>query len=976
MEQSIINSSVTIDVEKQVITAYLLFIDNPALKLSPNKAIAFKTYYQQLRKLDNNPSDKADIIALEAKLQQLGFVDYVHNLSEETQLSLQNNVIQNFIPWRAVRKVTSLSTPCRVVFDASLPTPSGYSLNDILAKGSNNLNKLQEVLIRWSIHKIGIHTDIRKMYNTIQLNQKHWCYQRYIWQNELDSSKIPKEKIIKTLIYGIRSSGNQAEHGLREIANMFKEEHPEVHRIVHKDIHLMDEISLNISELNFAKRCRGKKPRAALNVIPDKLTRRQCVAKVAEIYDLTGKIAPLVASMKLDLQDLCRRQLAWDDILPDELHQTWLTHFKTMNEIGNLRYKRAIVPEDAVNMDIETLDFGDASQSLSKNMIADLGTRRGVTIEMVNQSSTWVNGFDWMHLPSAQFPTQSVDELKFTEQQLTEMEKEKSIQVYHSSPSEISKSLLHEMKKRYEYSEYLLDPMKHSFAIVIRIIAYVIRFSKILVNRIRGRREIIHLTAIITPDEVSAAENYYFKKGSKEVIHFLPKTKYDKISSEKNGILLYTERILPSNEVSVVGKFTEVMKDLSQSTFCVPILERFSPIAYSISLDVHWNHVTVKHSGIETTHRYVLKKVHVIEGRMLMKHIRNNCDRCRYLAKRTVEMAMGPVSPFNLTIAPAFYCTQLDISGPYQSFSPHHKRTTVKIWLIVFCCCATSAVKIKVMDDYTTTSFVEAFTRFSNDHGYPKRLLCDEGSQLVKGCKEMHFDYLDIRSRLMKTTSVEFDVCPVQGHNMHGKFERKTREVNSSIKKNLQHHRLSLLQWETLVSSIGNQINNLPLAVGDVSGDFECLDLITPNRLLLGRNNERCPDGLIFCDHPTKILTENEKVFNFWLEVWLLVHVPKLMKQSEWFDSDSINVGDVILFTKQESSLSNRYTYGIVKELEYGEDKLPRKAKIMYRNGNESVKRETYRSVRKLVVIHPVDECDFMTELGMMAKVIDFNSSK
>eukprot|EP00794_Sanderia_malayensis_P016360 gene16360-biopygen12053 len=601
----------------------------------------------------------------------------------------------------------------------------------------------------------------------------------------------------------------------------------------------------------------------------------------------------------------------------------------------------------------------------SKNMIADLGTRRGVTIEMVNQSSTWVNGFDWMHLPSAQFPTQSVDELKFTEQQLTEVEKEKSIQIYHSSTSEISKSLLDEMKKRYEYSEYLLDPMKHSFAIFTRIMAYVIRFSKILVNRIRGRGKIIHLTAILTPDEVSAAENYYFKKGSKEVIHFLPKTKYDKISSEKNGILLYTGRILPSNEVSVVGKFTEVMKDLSQSTFCVPILEKFSPIAYSISLDVHWNHVTVKHSGIETTHRYVLKKVHVIEGRMLMKHIRNNCDRCRYLAKRTVEMAMGPVSPLNLTMAPAFYCTQLDILEPYQSFSPHHKRTTVKIWLIVFCCCATSAVKIKVMDDYTTTSFVEAFTRFSNDHGYPKRLLCDEGSQLVKGCKEMHFDYLDIKSRLMKTTCVEFDVCPVQGHNMHGKVERKIREVNSSIKKNIQHHRLLLLQWETLVSSIGNQINNVPLAVGDVSGDFECLDLITPNRLLLCRNNERCPDDLIFCDHPTKILKENEKVFNSWFEVWLLVHVPKLMKQSKWFDSDSINVGDVILFTKQESLLSNRYTYGIVKELEYGEDKLPHKAKIMYRNENESVKRETYRSVRKLVVIHPVDECDFMTELEM-----------
>ena len=35
-----------------------------------------------------------------------------------------------------------------------------------------------------------------------------------------------------------------------------------------------------------------------------------------------------------------------------------------MKEIGNIRFKRAIDPQDAVSMDIETIDFGDASQSL------------------------------------------------------------------------------------------------------------------------------------------------------------------------------------------------------------------------------------------------------------------------------------------------------------------------------------------------------------------------------------------------------------------------------------------------------------------------------------------------------------------------------------------------------------------------------------------------------------------------------------
>ena len=49
------------------------------------------------------------------------------------------------------------------------------------------------------------------MYNTVQLRQEDWCLHCYIWQRDLDKSKIPEEKIIKALIYDVKSSGNQAE---------------------------------------------------------------------------------------------------------------------------------------------------------------------------------------------------------------------------------------------------------------------------------------------------------------------------------------------------------------------------------------------------------------------------------------------------------------------------------------------------------------------------------------------------------------------------------------------------------------------------------------------------------------------------------------------------------------------------------------------------------------------------------------------
>ena len=84
---------------------------------------------------------------------------------------------------------------------------------------------------------------------------------------------------------------------------------------------------------------------------------------------------------------------------------------------------------------------------------------------------------------------------------------------------------------------------------------------------------------------------------------------------------------------------------------------------------------------------------------------------------------MGPASVYKLKIAPAFYITQVDLTGPFKAYSKHNKRTTLKIWLVVFCCATTTTINIKVMEDYSTTAFIQAFTRFSCEVGYPQKAL-------------------------------------------------------------------------------------------------------------------------------------------------------------------------------------------------------------------------------------------------------------
>ena len=168
---------------------------------------------------------------------------------------------------------------------------------------------------------------------------------------------------------------------------------------------------------------------------------------------------------------------------------------------------------------------------------------------------------------------------------------------------------------------------------------------------------------IIPEDQINKARIYFFRKATAEVKHFLNVSQYKDLSIEKDGLLLYTGRILPTDNITIVGNVTRVMKDLTATSFCVPVVDRYSPVAISICNDIHWNHDSAQHTGPDTVWRYVLQNIFIVEGRPLVEKIGRLCERCRYLNKKLLAVAMGAVSGHNLVIAPAFYVTQVDLAG-------------------------------------------------------------------------------------------------------------------------------------------------------------------------------------------------------------------------------------------------------------------------------------------------------------------------
>ena len=85
---------------------------------------------------------------------------------------------------------------------------------------------------------------------------------------------------------------------------------------------------------------------------------------MTEIFDLTGKIAPISTAMMMDLHTLVKRNLSWNDAILDDLRSVWVLPFEMMQEIGNLRFQRTVVPEDAMNLDTNTMDAAGASNKI------------------------------------------------------------------------------------------------------------------------------------------------------------------------------------------------------------------------------------------------------------------------------------------------------------------------------------------------------------------------------------------------------------------------------------------------------------------------------------------------------------------------------------------------------------------------------------------------------------------------------------
>lgn len=477
---------------------------------------------------------------------------------------------------------------------------------------------------------------------------------------------------------------------------------------------------------------------------------------------------------------------------------------------------------------------------------------------------------------------------------------------------------------------------------------------------------------------INMALLYYYRKATEEVKHFCKKEKLMKISVEQEGVLLSKGRLLDEMNFKNTGELSNLTLGSLGVKTRLPLIERFSPLAYSIAEHIHWN--IAKHRGVETCTRMSGENVSILQAPTLYKELADDCMLCIMKRGKYLKVEMGPVSDSQLTLAPPFWACQVDLFGPITVVVPGFERATrnrrvleAKCWVMTAVCPTTRLVNLQTMESSKAAGWIDAFTRLSCEVGCPSMVFCDRDKAGVSAFDIAEVEFRDLKLALHREKGITVNLCPVGGHDRHGHVERVIRSVQESFYDcGLDKAILHATGLQTLCKLVENQYNNLPLGYhfGRDADNTALLKIITPNMLRIGRVNKRSMDGPIRIPaNRQELLAKVDEIYDAWFKIWRETMVPKLMFQQKWFNSDKeLKEGDLVYFRKVESKLEGKWIIGVIDTLERSRDDLIRMVWVRYQNAGETHSQLTSRTVRQMIKLWSIDDNHLSEDLAELEK--------
>lgn len=344
------------------------------------------------------------------------FIQEYIDLGHMSKVNDNHNKSPNyFMSHHGVYRQDVLTTNLRVVYDASLPSCTGYSLNHILMVGPSIQPDLFSILIKFRQHCFVVAADCTKMYRSVLVAPEDRHLQQILWRFN-DNSPIDTYQL-NTVTYGTAPASFLAIRCLFELAKEVELKHPDIAQIIKQDFYVDDLLTgaetvdeaRRITKLVFDTLKEGcfilrkffSNNDSILDCIPnndplskivefgendrkktlgliwcpatDKLmfnvnnigeskniTKRVILSNSSKIFDPLGLISPCVIKIKMLLQSLWLEKLSWDDQVPINIATEWINFRSELSCLENLKINRHAIIKNKKYVEMHC--FSDSSE--------------------------------------------------------------------------------------------------------------------------------------------------------------------------------------------------------------------------------------------------------------------------------------------------------------------------------------------------------------------------------------------------------------------------------------------------------------------------------------------------------------------------------------------------------------------------------------------------------------------------------------
>nr|XP_057925588.1 uncharacterized protein LOC131127575 isoform X1 [Doryrhamphus excisus]XP_057925589.1 uncharacterized protein LOC131127575 isoform X1 [Doryrhamphus excisus] len=394
-------------------------IDLPFRQENPmmpnNRCVAEQRLQSLKRKFNKNGHFKEEYVAFLNDMINKGYAERV----PDDQMRQSDGTLW-YIPHHGVHH--SRKGKLRVVFDCGA-VYKGTSLNSQLLQGPDLTSSLIGVLLRFRQEPVAVMADIQAMFHQVRVSVKHVDFLRFLWWPQGDTAQSPVEHRMKVHLFGAVSSPSCANYALRRTADdnaqhfssdvvntvkcnfyvddclksMASEE--EAVQMVKDLTALCQKGGFNLSKwisnsrkvlMSIAEDSRAKEI-MDLDLDTDQLpveralglqwciesdkfkfrtsakeqpqTRRGILSVVSSLYDPLGFLAPFILPAKLLLQELCRRNLGWDEAIMEFSRKKWSNWLEDLQKVAEFEVDRCFKPREFGDHVVAQLHhFSDASE--------------------------------------------------------------------------------------------------------------------------------------------------------------------------------------------------------------------------------------------------------------------------------------------------------------------------------------------------------------------------------------------------------------------------------------------------------------------------------------------------------------------------------------------------------------------------------------------------------------------------------------